>query len=109
VSTNDGLRIDEHFGKARILRIYDVSDSGEILGFEAIAGPGSEQGFSISDLDGAKFILTAKIGPHWLRQLAGAGIASFDLQGEILPAIAKIIEYEKKRNDRIAARKKPLQ
>ncbi|MDR1638865.1 MAG: hypothetical protein LBC41_13645 [Clostridiales bacterium] len=107
VSTNDGISIDEHFGKAKTLTIYDVSDDGKILGIETIPG-GANPDFSISALEGAKYILTAKIGPHWLRQLVGAGIASFDLQGEILPAIAKIVLHEKRQRDRLAARNKDL-
>jgi predicted Fe-Mo cluster-binding NifX family protein len=120
-ATSDGKHIDLHFGQAEILTVYTLSDTGEILATEQRPGLGvcvcrddSGHGeeaiqMALKNLCDCKYLLVKRIGQHMVRELAANGIVSFELFGDIHQALEKIIQYEHKQQERIAARQSAAQ
>jgi predicted Fe-Mo cluster-binding NifX family protein len=120
-ATSDSKYIDLHFGQAETLTVYTLSNTGEVLGTEQRPGLGScvcrddsghdEEAMRIvlKSLCDCKYLLVKRIGQHMVRELAANGIVSFELFGDITPALEKIIQYEHKQQERVAARQSAAQ
>ncbi|WP_242343317.1 nitrogenase cofactor biosynthesis protein NifB [Anaeromyxobacter terrae] len=82
VATRAGGQVDEHFGHARELLVYDVSRAGaRLVGRRAVdrycvGGEGEEDALAttLRALEGCRAVLVAKIGRCPTAQLAAAGI-----------------------------------
>ena len=86
VATRGGGQVDEHFGHARELLVYDVSRAGaRLVGRRAIerycaGGEGEDDALAatLRALEGCRAVLVAKIGRCPRSQLAAAGIEAVD-------------------------------
>jgi predicted Fe-Mo cluster-binding NifX family protein len=128
VATSSGAYIDLHFGHAEQLTILDVDEAGKILSTEQRPGLGScvckdsdedsgghggnegghdEEQMKIvfNSLADCKYLLTKRIGMRMVRELARREVTSFELLGEIQPAIDKIVQYEQRQQQNQAIRK----
>ncbi|WP_305037328.1 NifB/NifX family molybdenum-iron cluster-binding protein, partial [Anaeromyxobacter sp. SG66] len=82
VATRTGGQVDEHFGHARELLVYDVSRAGaRLVGRRAVdrycvGGEGEEDALAtmLRALEGCRAVLVAKVGRCPREQLAAAGI-----------------------------------
>jgi nitrogen fixation protein NifB len=86
VATKGGGRINQHFGHASELQIYEVNSFGvRFVGLRrtdkyCVGGSGEDDVLSstITALDGVSVVLCAKIGEQPRKRLAAAGIAATD-------------------------------
>jgi nitrogen fixation protein NifB len=97
VASNDGTTVDEHFGRAKIFRIYEVDDNGASLLLEnreiKPLPPGSPEPSHSSDvtveqLSDVNAVLAAQIGVNSQESLSNRGIRSFALKGSLEKAIS---------------------
>jgi nitrogen fixation protein NifX len=97
VASNDGITVDEHFGRAAAFRIYDVHEDGTIAFIEnraivpqgqAPAGTGHRSEAAVEQLRDVNAVLAAQIGPGSQSALQQRGIHSFALGGSIEKALA---------------------
>jgi predicted Fe-Mo cluster-binding NifX family protein len=109
VTTKSGFLIDLHFGQANTFTVYDVDTAtGTVSGPKTRPGLGAclcdsadghdeaATGAVLDSLADCKYLLTARIGQYMERELAARGVTSFEVPGEIEPAIDKIVQYEQK-------------
>jgi nitrogen fixation protein NifX len=103
VSSTDGIKVNEHFGRTKEFIIYEVNENGETALLEKRTQQSNLAYFHsdeklidlinlISDCD---YVLVSQIGPGADKRLAEKGITSFSLNKNIEDAIQKIIEYRK--------------
>ncbi|GHV47480.1 hypothetical protein FACS189499_05080 [Clostridia bacterium] len=105
VASTDGAEVNQHFGKATVFYIYDLSENGghELVGFRDVeAACRNNGGFDrahntadfdktidiLSDCDG---ILVQHIGAGALQYLTAKGKRVFEASGEIADVFAEII------------------
>lgn len=97
VASNDGVTVDEHFGRAGTFRIYEVSDDGASRLLEnreirprADGAPEPAHGSdaAVEQLGDVQAVLVARIGPNSQDALASRGIRSFALGGPIDKALS---------------------
>jgi len=91
VATSDGVVIDEHFGRAREFRVYDVNSSGgyrqievrsigHVAWDEARVQSADTAVEQLSDVDA---VLALQIGQSAAVTLSGRGIRCFAVRGEV--------------------------
>jgi nitrogen fixation protein NifX len=95
VASNDGLTVDEHFGRAKSFRIYEVCEDGSsrLLEERAItphcscsdegAGQAHSSDAAVEQLSDVDAVLVAQIGPGAQSSLTRKGIKSFALSGPV--------------------------
>ena len=97
VASNDGVLVDEHFGRAKAFRIYEVAEDGasRLLEERAILphGKGTTETAHASDatveqLSDVDAVLVAQIGPGAQSSLTRKGIRSFALGGPVDRALS---------------------
>jgi nitrogen fixation protein NifX len=96
VATSDGNTIDEHFGQARVFRIYEVNDDGSYAELELRTIGHSAQDparahtadTTIAQLGDVDVVLASQIGPSAAATLTGRGIKSFAVRGGVDRALA---------------------
>lgn len=98
VASSDGSAVDEHFGRARTFRIYEVEDDGSSrLVEQRDIRPGAEGAHgsdaAVEQLGDVNAVLVAQIGPNAQNALALRGIRSFALGG---PVDRALVSYGKR-------------
>ena len=120
-ASSDGNNIDQHFGQADSFYIYEVNADGtyKLLsvnspgrkddltakkneGFKPGGCGGCHGGgaieFDTGFLDGAKYVLAAKIGKGIEKTLIKNNITPFSVETSISEAVKKIVIYENRLN-----------
>jgi len=98
VASNDGLHVDEHFGKAHIFRIYRLHEHGcEFLEVRRNDPACKGQNHDDDALDRAartiadcRGVVAAQIGPGAIDALIGHRILAFTMSGSIDDALAAL-------------------
>jgi len=96
VASNDGITIDEHFGRAESFLVYEVAEDGTSRFLErrsvAAAGDGEAAGHrsdaAIELLNDVNAVLAVQVGPGSEGALTRRGIRSFALKGPIEKAVS---------------------
>lgn len=97
VASNDGITVDEHFGRAQIFRIYEVQDNGTSRLLEnrdikphslGSPVPAHSADVSVEQLSDVDVVLAAQIGPNSRQSLSDRGIRSFALSGPLEKALS---------------------
>ena len=96
VASTDGTLVDEHFGRARVFRIYEVEEDGlsrlveqrEVAPLERSGGTAHGSDAAVERLADVNAVLAAQIGPHAQGALTRRGIRSFALGGPVVKALA---------------------
>ncbi len=92
VATSDGKNIDEHFGQARVFRIFEVAEDGtfQLLEERPITPhcPGDPEVVHAADatveqLADVNVVLVNRIGPGAAQTLEERGIRAFALNGPV--------------------------
>jgi len=98
VATTDGVRIDEHFGRASKFHIYSIDEENRIEEKEVrlvkeVSGDTHEDGLKslAEQLEDVDIVLSTRIGPGAEAALNKAGSKSFVLSGNIEAALKKYI------------------
>lgn len=97
VATSDGVNIDEHFGQARVFRIFEVEESGafRLLEERPITphcpgdhAAGHSADATVAQLGDVEAVLVNRIGPGAAKNLESKGIRAFALSGPVDRALA---------------------
>ena len=92
VATNDGQKINEHFGQAKVFHIYDVAEDGtfQLLEKRHITphcpgdpNVGHTADTTVAQLADMDAVFVSRIGPGAAETLAGRGVKPFPLAGPI--------------------------
>ena len=102
VATRGGGQVDEHFGHARELLVYDVSRAGaRLVGRRAVerycvGGEGEDDALAatLRALEGCRAVLVAKVGRCPRSQLAAAGIDAVTEQAFVPIEAAALAWFE---------------
>ncbi|MDR2296529.1 MAG: hypothetical protein LBD95_07010 [Clostridiales Family XIII bacterium] len=99
IASTDGVRIDEHYGRAKRFHIFIVDDAGDIHsdGVREIAPPDGIPEHEILDakadlLGDVDYVLSAKIGPAAVAALARRRIAAYAHTGAIEKALRGFVK-----------------
>jgi MoaA/NifB/PqqE/SkfB family radical SAM enzyme len=106
VASNDGIRVNEHFGHAAHFQIYEVNDDGIVLSENRELTPFCSAPENIKNshhndaitkistiintLSDCTIIICTKIGINPRRALESAGFYIFETEGEIKKVLSKI-------------------
>jgi nitrogen fixation protein NifX len=97
VASNDGITVDEHFGRAKTFRIYEVEDNGasrllenrEIKSLPSVSPePAHGADATVEQLSDVNAVLALQIGPNSQQSLSERGIRSFALKGSLEKALS---------------------
>lgn len=100
VASSDGISVNEHFGRAKLFRIFEVNDDGSsrLLEERAItphcscseggAGQAHSSDATLEQLSDVDAVLVAQIGPGAQSSLNRKGIKSFALSGPVEKALS---------------------
>jgi predicted Fe-Mo cluster-binding NifX family protein len=97
VASNDGTKVDQHFGQAESFYIYDVSETGAIEIERREVAPSALPNEGIREtiiriLADCKMLLVEKVGPGPRPMLAKAGIEAIDQYAHkaVQPSLAAV-------------------
>ncbi|WP_058302287.1 NifB/NifX family molybdenum-iron cluster-binding protein [Gorillibacterium timonense] len=102
VASLDGVRINQHFGRAERFLIYQIDGSGQAACIEErevkrACGYGSHEEDSLlasaAALADCSFALVARIGPGAEKILAKQGVKAFEIADSIPNALEKLVRY----------------
>ncbi len=103
VVSNNGVSIDEHYGRARKFYIYDVIEDENYteVGIRELIPAcveGSHDDKTLESraktLNDCRYVIAARIGPGALRSLEAEGIEGYEFTGDIDEAIDKLVRYK---------------
>lgn len=101
LASRDGVRVNEHFGRASFFRIYELSDEGYtfIESRDAVAACQHARTHSKTDFDrvidlisDCDALLVEKIGEGAAAYLISKGVRVFEVSGSIDGVLGKLIE-----------------
>lgn len=104
VATSDGIVINQHFGKAKKFRIYDVNEDDTIdYKEERVLIPICQGGVhdekkmqeNIEYFTDCKYVLASRIGQGAVNALERAGVQPVELPGVIEESIQRLVSYDK--------------
>lgn len=102
VSSLDGVRINQHFGRSEFFYIYRVEDNGE---YELVeerkvkppCGMGRHEDDALEQtallLQDCSIALVSRIGPGAEKALAAKGVKAFEIYDSIDTALKKLTRY----------------
>ena len=97
VASSDGKTIDEHFGRAKSFRVFEVEDSGDFrlieerhipLSCSGSANAGHPADAAIERLTDVDAVFANRIGPGAAFRLEERGIRAFVLEGPVDRALS---------------------
>lgn len=103
IASNDGIVVNQHFGRADIFYIYEVTENGKygLLETRKIApvcsgGNHDDSGLwdNVSKFKDCKYILASRIGMGAANVMEQSGIIPMELPGIIGNSIGRLIAYE---------------
>ena len=98
VCSDDGVNINQHFGRCQEGFIYLIDNSGKINLLEkrflgTAAGGESELPQKVERISDCNYVLCAKIGNHAVRLLAREEISALECSDQIVEALQKLFIY----------------
>lgn len=106
-ASSDGIVVNQHFGRADIFYIYEVTETGKYRLLETrtvtpVCSGGNhkdnELRDNVSKLKDCKYILVSRIGIGAANAVEQSGITPMELPGMIEESIDKLITYEQLQN-----------